>query len=414
MFSDLAESITDIDVLTSSLRLFWDNLGVSSVVMTILALFMLLGVVDKLRGNKHGYGEEFNKGFRAMGDLALAIVGIIALSPVLLRVLSPIVTPLYNFIGASPAMFPGSLFALDMGGYAMAIQMAGTNTAVGNYSGLIVASMMGITLCFTIPYALTILKKEDHALFATGILLGIVTLPIGCLLGGFAMRFTSTPLSWDELLINTFPVILLAVFVGVGLIVRQSLMLKLFAAFGKIVTFIAVVSPGIAIFQYLTGIRFPLFYLMVEEDPLLGGVPLEVGLLLIGLIAIVLAGAFPMILFLTRRLGKVMDKFGEKVDINRAASSGLMTQLANNLPIWSLMDGMDQRGKLLNVVFTVSAAFVFGDVLAFAGGVNPEMVFPVIIAKLSGGVLAVLLAIFLLNKKILKIDTPESARSESE
>ena len=414
MFSDLAESITDVDILTSSLRLFWENLGVSSIVMTILAIFMLVGVVDKLRGNKHGYGEEFNKGFRAMGDLALAIVGIIALSPVLLRVLSPIVTPLYNLIGASPAMFPGSVLALDMGGYAMAIQMAGANAAVGNYSGLIVASMMGITLCFTIPYALTILKKEDHALFATGILLGIVTLPIGCLLGGLAMRFTSTPLSLDELLINTLPVILLAVLVGIGLIVRQKLMLKLFAAFGKCITFVAVVSPGIAIFQYLTGIRFPLFYLMVEEDPLLGGVPLEVGLLLIGLIAIVLAGAFPMILFLTRRLGKLMDKFGKKVDINRDASSGLLTQLANNLPIWSLMDNMDQRGKLLNVVFTVSAAFVFGDVLAFTGGVNPEMVFPVIVAKLSGGVLAILLAIFLLNKNVLKIEKTESCNSDSE
>ena len=414
MFGDLVESITNIDILTSSLSLFWENLSVSSIVMTILAIFMLVGVVDKLRGNKHGYGEEFNKGFRAMGDLALAIVGIIALSPVLLRVLSPIVTPLYNLIGASPAMFPGSLFALDMGGYAMAIQMAGENVAVGNYSGLIVASMMGITLCFTIPYALTILKKEDRSLFATGILLGIVTLPIGCLLGGLAMNFTSTPLSLDELLINTLPVILLAVFVGIGLIVKQSLMLKLFEMFGKIVTLIAIVSPGIAIFQYLTGIRFPLFYLMVEEDPLLGGVPLEVGLLLIGLIAIVLAGAFPMILFLTRKLGKLMDRFGEKVGINREASSGLLTQLANNLPIWSLMSGMNQRGKLLNVVFTVSAAFVFGDVLAFTGGVNPEMVFPVIIAKLSAGILAILLTIYLLNKNILKIEKLESKEIVSE
>jgi len=305
-------------------------------------------------------------------------------------------------IGASPAMFPGSLLALDMGGYAMSMQMAADNAAIGNYAGIIVASMMGITLCFTIPYALTVLKKEDHSLFATGVLLGIVTLPAGCLLGGLAMAVTSTRVPFTELLVNTLPVIILAVVVGIGLLWKQNRMLKIFAGFGKGVTFIASVSPGIAIFQYLTGIRLPLFYLMVEHDEVLGGVPLEVGLLLVGLIAIVLAGAFPMILFLNRRLGKLMANFGRKTGINSDSSSGLLTQLASSIPVWSVMDNMDSRGKLLNVVFAVSGSFVLGDVLAFTGGVNPEMVFPVIVAKLSGGILAILLALYLLKKKVLK------------
>ena len=402
MFSDFMESLNTGAMFTGSLSDYVQNLSVSSVVMTILTIFMLVGLIDKLRGNKFGYGERFDAGFHAMGDLALAVVGIIAISPVLLRVLSPLVTPLYQLIGASPAMFPGSLLALDMGGFAMSAQLAGENAAIGNYAGIIVASMMGITMCFTIPYALTVMKKEDHSLFATGVLLGIVTLPIGCLLGGIAMGITSTPLPFGELLLNTLPVILLAAVVGVGLIKWQGRMLKIFAGFGKGVTFIATVSPGIAIFQYLTGIRIPLFYLMVVDDPVLGGVPLEIGLLLVGLIAIVLVGAFPMILFLNRRLGKLMNKFGKKAGVNAEASTGLLTQLASSIPVWSVMDSMDQRGKLLNVVFAVSGSFVLGDVLAFTGGVNPEMVFPVIIAKLSGGVLAIVLAIVLINKKVLK------------
>ncbi|MCL2708010.1 MAG: ethanolamine utilization protein EutH [Defluviitaleaceae bacterium] len=402
MFSDLMESVTNLEIFTGSVADYFSGLSISSVVMTILVAFMLVGLIDKLRGNKRGYGERFDAGFHAMGDLALAVVGIIAISPVLLRVLSPVVTPLYELIGASPAMFPGSLLALDMGGYAMASQLAGDNVAAGNYAGIIVASMMGITLCFTIPYALTVMKKEDHSLFATGVLLGVVTLPVGCLLGGLAMAATSAPMPFGELILNTLPVILLAAVVGVGLIWKQSRMLKIFAGFGKGVTFIASVSPGIAIFQYLTGIRLPLFYLMVEHDEVLGGVPLEIGLLLVGLIAIVLAGAFPMILFLNRRLGKLMSKFGEKTGINGEASTGLLTQLASSIPVWSVIGTMDNRGKLLNVVFAVSGSFVLGDVLAFTGGANAEMVFPVIVAKLSGGLLAVLMTVFLLNKKILK------------
>ncbi|MCP1109656.1 ethanolamine utilization protein EutH [Ohessyouella blattaphilus] len=43
------------------------------------ASFKIALAIDKLRGNKLGYGERFDAGFYAMGDLALAIVGIITL-----------------------------------------------------------------------------------------------------------------------------------------------------------------------------------------------------------------------------------------------------------------------------------------------------------------------------------------------
>lgn len=404
MFAELVGSITDLSVFTGSLSDYIKNISVSGVVMSILAIFVIVGLVDKLRGNKLGYGERFDAGFHAMGDLALAIVGIISASPILLRLILPIVSPLYNLIGASPAMFPGSILALDMGGYAMSVQMAGDNAAVGNLAGIIVASMMGITFCFTIPYALTTLNKEDHKLFATGILLGIITLPVGCLLGGLAMGMTSTPIGFGELLINLLPVFVLAAIVALGLAWKQKLMLKVFSGFGRVMTFIATVSPGIAIFQYLTGLRFPLLNLMVEENEALGGVPLEVGLLLVGLIAIVLVGAFPMILFLNRHLGGVIAKFGKRAGINTEASTGLLTQLASSIPIWSVMTDMNNRGKLVNIAFAVSGSFVLGDVLAFTGGASPEMVFPVIVAKLSGGILAIALTLFLLKRGKIKAE----------
>ena len=407
MFQELMESVTNIGTMQNSLADYVRNFSVSSAIITILAIFMLVGVVDKLRGNRNGYGERFDAGFQAMGDLALAIVGIIAISPVLLKLLAPIVTPFFRLLGASPAMFPGSLLALDMGGYAMAMQMSEGNAAAGNYAGIIVASMMGITICFTIPYALTVMKKKDHSLFFMGVLVGIVTLPIGCLVGGLCMAATSTPLSFGALLLNTLPVILLAVLVGIGLIFAQGLMLRFFSGFGKVITWIATISPGIAIFQYLTGIRLPLFYLMVEHDNALGGVPLEVALMLVGLIAIVLAGAFPMILFLNRRLSKLMVKLGGRLGINTEASTGLLTQLANSLPVWSVMDDMNDRGKLINVAFAISGSFVFGDVLAFTGGANAEMVFPVIMAKLTGGILAIVLTYILLKRKAIQL--PEAA-----
>ena len=121
--------------------------------------------------------------------------------------------------------------------------------------------------------------------------------------------------------------------------------------------------------------------------------------LLVGLIAVVLAGAFPFILFLNRRLGKAMEVFCGRLGINREASSGLLTQMASSIPVWSVINDMNQRGKLINVTFAISGSFVLGDVLAFTGGVNAEMVFPVIVAKLTGGLLAILLVYTLLQKK---------------
>ncbi len=407
MFDEFVQNITDFDVLTDSLRAFVDNLSVSSVIMSILVIFMLVGLVDKLRGNKLGYGEKFDEGFNAMGPLALAVVGIVSLAPVLLIVLEPIITPVYNLIGADPAMFPSSFLALDMGGYTIASQLAGDNVAIGLYSGLIVASMMGITMSFTIPYATSMMKKEDHPVLAMGILIGIVTMPLGCIVGGLMMGFTDTPLGFSEILINTLPVIILAVIIAVMLLLCQRVTLRLFTAFGTVITWIITISPAIAVFQYLTGIHLPLFNKMVTEDPVMGGIPLENGLLLVGKIAVVLIGAFPMIHFLNKHLSGIMGKFGKKTGINTESSTALLTQLASSIPIWSMMGQMNRRGKLVNIAFAVSGSFVLGDVLAFVGGTAPQMVFPVIVAKLIAGCAAVaLMALLPAFKKMELTESP--------
>jgi len=73
MYSELIESVTNLDIFTGSLSDFISGMGISSVVMSILVIFMLVGLVDKLRGNKRGYGERFDAGFHAMGDLAFIL-----------------------------------------------------------------------------------------------------------------------------------------------------------------------------------------------------------------------------------------------------------------------------------------------------------------------------------------------------
>ena len=72
--------------------------------------------------------------------------------------------------------------------------------------------------------------------------------------------------------------------------------------------------------------------------------------------------------------------------------------------IFKVCHGSEAKGKLLNVAFSVSAAFVFGDHLGFTAGNNPDMIFPVIVGKLVAGVTAIIVANLLSSKLLAKID----------
>lgn len=90
------------------------------ILIGIMAVFALLGGIDRILGSRFGLGPRFEEGILAMGTLGLAMIGIVCLAPVLARLLRPIVVPVYGFLGADPAMFAGTLLACDMGGASLA------------------------------------------------------------------------------------------------------------------------------------------------------------------------------------------------------------------------------------------------------------------------------------------------------
>ena len=109
-------------------------MGINDVIVWILMICMVLGGLDRAIGNKFGLGEKFEEGFNAMGPLALSMVGVYALSPVLAKILGPIVTPVYKLFGADPAMFAGTLLANDMGGWPLAQAMTIRQSLVNSWA----------------------------------------------------------------------------------------------------------------------------------------------------------------------------------------------------------------------------------------------------------------------------------------
>ena len=360
------------------------HMGINDIILYVMTGFMALGALDKaFLENRLGFGEKFEEGFMAMGSLMLAMGGVITLAPFLAAVLKPVIVPLYQAVGADPAMFATTLLACDMGGYPLAMQMA-ANPQIGRFAGIILGGMMGPTIVFSIPVALGIIEKKDHPALAKGILIGMVTIPLGCLAGGLMMLGEGFTLF--TLLLNIVPVLVVSILIAAGLKFIPSAMIKGFSAFGKVVVALITVGLAMGIVEALSPYRF-----FPEGSPY-ALVPLTESYAVIGSIAIVLAGAFPMVTFITKVFKAPLLVFGRKLGMGDIAAAGMVATLANNIPTFTMMKDMDERGKIINVAFAVSAAFVFGDHLGFTAGVERGLILAMIVGKLVAGIAAVVLA----------------------
>lgn len=394
MFDLLLAHLMNIDLFFKSLSVYLNNFTVNNALMLLMMIFMFIGAIDKIRGNKFGYGEKFDEGFLAMGPLAIAMIGVVAMAPVLRIVLQPFIAPVFELFGASPAMFAASLLANDMGGYPLAMELAEGDEAIGNFAGLILGSMMGATIVFSIPVALTIIKKEDQPYLACGVLVGMVSIPVGCFFGGLFMNLTSTPIAFSSMLANLVPVIIIALLIVAGLWYKPARMMSGFQKFGSAVTILITAGTAFAVFQYQTGIHLPLLNLMVVPNSD-GIVPLEEGIRIVGLIAIMLIGAFPLVHFISTRYAKPLSAAGKSIHLKKESSAGFVATIANNIPMFHMLENMDPRGKILNVAFAVGAAFLLGDHLGFTAGANSEMILPVVISKLTAGIVALIIGNFM-------------------
>lgn len=350
----------------------------NEIIIYAMAVFAALGAADRIIGSRFGLGEKFEEGIKTIAPLSLSMVGMLTLAPVLADLLAPVVVPVFEFLGADPAMFAGSILANDMGGAPLAQAMAQTEDA-GNFGGLIVGSMMGATVVFTIPAALGIVKEADRKFLAMGVLAGVITIPIGAFAGGLAAGY-----SIGMILRNLVPIIIFAFLIALGLWKFPGPLIKGFVWFGKFIVAVISLGLGAGIVEALTGITV-----------IPGMNPIEEGVAVVADIAIVLAGAFPLVHVITRVFRKPLQKLGKMMGMNDVSAAGMVTSLANSIPMFDMIKDMDDRGKVVNMAFAVSAAFVFGDHLGFTAGFNAEMIVPVIIGKLVGGITAVIVALWI-------------------
>ncbi len=341
----------------------------------VILIFSILGGIDYAFGSKLGIGKEFERGFMMLGTLALAMIGMIIVAPLIADLLRPFFDFVYNTLHLDPSLIPASLFANDMGGAPLATEVA-KDEKIGLYNALVVSSMMGCTISFTIPFAMSAVKKDQHKEVLLGMLCGIVTIPIGCFVSGIICK-----IPMGELLTDLFPIIIFSGIIAFGLVKFPDICVKIFSWFAFIIKLILV-----------AGLIFGVINFLCKKSVIPGLETIENAGLNCLNVAIVMSGTFPLIHVVSKILKKPLDAFGKKTGINSYSALGFLASLATSVTTFGMMEKMDKKGVMLNSAFAVSAAFMFAAHLAYTMMFDSTMLLPVMVGKIISGVSALLLA----------------------
>lgn len=249
----------------------------------------------------------------------------------------------------------------------------------GLFAGLIVSSMLGCTLVFSIPVGLGLIENRDRPFFVKGLLNGLITIPFGSLVGGIVARFDLT-----MLLVNSIPTILLALCLILGLIYIPDRMIKGALVFGRFIVIVITIGLAAAAFQEVT-----------KKVLIPGMAPIMDGVIVTGQIAVVLFGTFPVLTLFTKARSRPLARAGRMLGMDATGAAGIVITLANSIPVYKMMKDMNPKSKVLNVAWLVPATAALGDHLGFTAGVRPAMIAAVVIGKLSAGVLAIVLCLWM-------------------
>ncbi|TLP57435.1 MULTISPECIES: ethanolamine utilization protein EutH [Pseudomonas] len=384
-----------------------ENIG--TYVIYVIMICAVIGAVASMINPESELGQEFIAGLHSIGPIFIPVAGIMAAIPFISSGISHVIAPLFQLIGADPGIAGPIFIASDMGGYQLAKALA--QTPEGWILGLITGFQSGATLIFVIPVGLAMLRKIDHKYMALGIMAGLLTIPISIMIIAMMMQTLGLNVRPDiattgaatealhftlpMLLRNLMPLILFCIALAAALRYFPNVMVYLFLKLGQFMYISVVLVLVASIVQYFTGFFSSVFGgwgfapIIADADDQFRA--LEIA----GYIGLMLCGAFPMVYLLKRFLSKPIEKVASRFGMSGVGAAGVLASSANILAMFRLVSDMPPKDKVLVIAFSVCAAFTFGDHMAFSANFQPSLILPLIIGKLSGGLIAMVLAYWL-------------------
>ena len=392
---------------------------IGDVVVYIIMAFVVAGAIAAIRDDEHGMGKEFKEGLHAIGPIFIPVAGIMASIPYLSQFIKAVVGPVFNLVGASPAMASTTVIAVDMGGYQLAEATA--NNTANWIMAAVVGYMAGATIVFSIPVGLAMLDQRDHKYMALGIMSGILTVPLGVLITTSILSITNgrvrdevsttansdyalNDLTFGLIFANLFPLAIIMIAIALGLYFYANAMIKGFMWFGKAMDTGIKLVLAFSIVEYFTGF-FSLVLGSWGFDPIIADAEDQFRALEIaGYIGITLAGAFPMVYVIRTYLAKPLGAVGRRFGISAEGSAGILAAAANILALYHLIRSIPPKDKVLCIAFAVCSAFLLGDHLAFTANFQPNMILPLMLGKVGAGIIAIALAYWIAVPTALELE----------
>jgi len=400
---------------------------VGTIVIGIVMACAVAGAVASLFNEEEGLGREFREGIHAIGHIFIPVAGIMASIPYLSQIITAVVGPAFASLGSDPAMAATAVIAVDMGGYQLADVLSVSRE--GWLMAMITGYMAGATIVFSIPVGLSLLEKRDHKYMALGVLSGILSIPIGVLITtvlvvfldvairptvstDVASTYTLTLSAW-AILINLVPLFLFVICIALGLHFFSDMMIRGFMIFGRLLDAAIKLVLVFSIVEYFTGL-FSIVFGSWGFDPIIADSEDQFRALEIaGYIGVMLSGAFPMVYLIRKHLARPMELMGRRIGLEPVGAAGLLAAAANILAMFRLIREMPAKDKVVNIAFSVCAAFMLGDHLAFTANFQPNLILPIILGKLGGGIFAIVLAFWLSVPKAIELEKGDALPQES-
>lgn len=396
---------------------------IGTVVVYVIMGCALAGAIASVIKPESGLGKEFVAGIDSLGPIFLPVAGIMASAPFLTAFVSNVFGPLYDAVGADPAMAATTFIAVDMGGYQLADALAQTRESW--IMAMVTGYMAGATIVFTIPVALKMLEKKDRKYLALGVMSGLLAIPIGVFAASAIIAFTNPiiretvstnseatyqlALGFATIGRNLLPLVVICAVLALGLKFKPDAMIKGFIVFGRVLESVLKIVFVLVVIEYFTGVFSAVFGgfgfdpIIADDEDIFRA--LEVA----GAIAMMLCGAFPMVWLIKRFLSRPLGAIGRVFGLSTDATAGLLAASANVLAALSMVKDLRAKDKVIVLSFAVCCAFLFGDHLSFTANFQPSLIVPILLGKLVGGVCAIAFAFALSTKKAEQLERLDAA-----
>lgn len=379
------------------------------IIIWIIMICAIAGVIGAIKDEKSGIGKEFMTAFHQLGIIFIPFAGMLASMPYIEKFVIFVFGGLFEKIGADVAIAGALIMAPDMGGYQITESLASSPETW--IIALFVSYCSGPIICYSIPMGFSILEKRDHKYFGLGIMAGILSIPFAVMAMTALLKFTGTPVretisntlpsdfnlayTWGQIWINMLPILVFCIILALLLRFFIGIMVKAFLIFGRALDIGIKIVLVLSIIEYFTGI-FSKIFTGWEFAPIIADAEDQFRALEnAGYIALMLAGAYPMIYLIDKYFGKALQKLGAKCGFTTTGSIGIFATCAEQIAMFGIVKKMIPEEKVKVVALSVCGSWLLGAHISITANFQPSLLAIILIGKIIGGVVAVFFAIWL-------------------